>query len=481
MEKDQKQEKRKDLGLKAKKEEAEWFAELLQKAELISYTQVSGCYVLRPRAYAIWEQVQKYLDEKLKRDGVKNVYFPLLIPESLLKKEQQHVKGFEPEVAWVTEHGKKKFEEKLAIRPTSETIMYASYAKWIRSWRDLPLRLNQWCNVIRWEFKNPIPLIRSREFLWQEGHSCFASKEEAEKEAAKILDIYAKTYEEMYAVPVIKGRKTEREKFPGAERTLTLEVFLPSGKAAQACTVHNLGQNFAKVFNIKFRDKDEKEKYVWQNSWGLSTRSIGIAIMMHSDDKGLVLSPKVADPQIVIVPIFKEEEKTKVIEEAEKIKQELKEFRVELDTRAFTPGYKFNDWEMKGVPLRIEIGPKDLKAKQVVLARRDSGKKEVVKRNKLKKKISEVLEDIHNSLYEKAEDFLKKSIVRVSNMDKLIEAIKNKKLAKTEFCGAQECEEWIKAKTQGAKIICIVEEKPKGKCVYCNKVANHVVYIAKSY
>lgn len=475
--------KNKNLGLSVKKDRlSEWFTELLQKAELIEYTNVSGCYVLRPRSYAIWEQVQKYLDAKFKENGIKNVYFPLLIPESLLRKEKEHVKGFEPEVAWVTAHGNTKFEEKLAIRPTSETIMYSIFAKWIRSWRDLPLRVNQWCNVVRWEFKNPIPFIRSREFLWQEGHSCFSSKEEAEKEIKNILDIYAQTYKEMYAIPVIKGQKTEKEKFAGADKTLTLEIFLPSGKAAQGCTAHNLGQNFAKVFNIKFKDRDQKEKLVWQTSWGFSTRSIGIAIMMHSDNKGLVLPPRIADPQIVIVPIFKtDEEKSKVLKEAEKIKKELKEFRIEIDTRNFTPGYKFNDWEMKGVPLRIEIGPKDLKAKQVVVARRDSKEKITVKRKELKKKIPKILEDIHNSLYKKAENFLKKSIVKVSNMDDLIKTIKEKKLAKAEFCGLEECEDQIKTKTEGAKIICITEEKAQGKCVCCSKVAHHVVYIAKSY
>ncbi|MEM4703062.1 MAG: proline--tRNA ligase [Candidatus Pacearchaeota archaeon] len=478
------QKNKKDLGLSAEKDEfSDWYSQLLLKAELISYTEVSGCYVLRPKAYAIWQEVQKYLDERLKKDGVKNVYFPLFIPESFLKKEQEHIQGFEPEVAWVTEHGNTKFEEKLAIRPTSETIMYPSYAKWIRSYRDLPLRLNQWCNVVRWEFKNPVPLIRSREFLWQEGHSCFASKEEAEKEALRILDIYESVYKEMYAVPVIKGWKTEKEKFPGAEKTLTLEIFLPSGKTAQGATSHLLGQNFAKVFNIKFKDRDEKEKYVWQTSWGFSTRSMGIAIMMHSDNKGLVISPRIADPQIIIVPIFNnDEEKEQVLEEAEKIKINLEKLnlRVEIDKRDFTPGYKFNDSELKGIPLRLEIGPKDLKEKQIVIVRRDTLKKEIIKVKELEKRILKILEDMHNSLYKKAQDSLKKNTVQAKNIRELLEAIKNKKLVKTEWCGSQECEDSIKNKS-GAKIICIVGEKASGKCVSCEKKTNATVYIAKSY
>jgi prolyl-tRNA synthetase len=483
-EKEETKKEKHDLGLSAEKDElSEWYTQLLQKAELIEYTNVSGCYVLRPRAYAIWQEIQNYLDVKLKKEGIKNVYFPLLIPESFLKKEQEHVQGFNPEVAWVTEHGDSKFDERLAIRPTSETIMYPSYAKWIRSYRDLPLRLNQWCNIVRWEFKNPIPFIRSREFLWQEGHTCFETQEEAEKEAEKIINIYVDVYKTMYAVPVIKGWKTEKEKFAGAEKTLTLEVFLPSGKATQGGSAHNLGQNFSKAFNIKFKDKNEKDNYVWQNSWGFSTRTIGVAIMMHSDNKGLVLSPKIADPQVVIVPIFKtEQEKAQVLKEAEKIKTNLEKLnlRVELDTRDFTPGYKFNDSELKGIPLRIEIGPRDIKEKQIVLVRRDTGKKEKFKQNLLEE-IPKILDDIHTLLYKKAEMYLKNNTILVKNMTELLEAIKNKKLVKTEWCSSKECEDWIKSKSGGAKILCIIDEKAKGKCVYCGKPSKYVVYVAKSY
>jgi prolyl-tRNA synthetase len=346
----------------------------------------------------------------------------------------------------------------------------------------LPLRLNQWCNIVRWEFKNPVPFIRSREFLWQEGHSAFATEKESQDEIEKIQDFYAEVYKDCYAIPVIKGQKTDKEKFAGADKTLTVEIFLPSGKCAQAGTSHKLGQNFSKAFNISFKDKNGKDNYPWQTSWGLSTRSIGIAIMMHSDDKGLVLSPYVSEKQVVIVPIYKtEEEKKKIIQEAEKIKGRLQGLRVEIDMRDFSPGYKFNDLEMKGVPLRIEIGPRDLKDKKVVVARRDFGEKENIKILELDKRIPNILEDIHNKLYEKAENYLKKNTVKVKNMNELIDAIKNKKLAKIEWCSNQECEDWIKTKTEGAKIICTIPEKAKEKCVYCGKKSNSVAYVAKSY
>jgi len=482
-EKQEKQEKN-ELGITAEKDEfSEWYTQLLQKAELIEYTNVSGCYILRPRAYFIWEKVQEYFNDKIRKDGVKNASFPLFISKSNLMKEQEHVKGFTPEVAWVTKSGETELQEPLAVRPTSETIFYPAYSKWIRSWRDLPLRLNQWANVVRWEFKNPVPFIRSREFLWQEGHSVFETRGEAEKEVKKIQDFYADTYKEIYAIPVIKGMKTEKEKFSGAVYTLTTEIFLPSGKAAQGATSHLLGQNFAKAFEIKFLDKNGKSQFPWQTSWGISTRSIGIAIMMHSDDKGLIISPKIAEIQIIIVPILSED-KEKVLKQAEKIKQDLKDFRVEIDKREeYKPGFKFNEWEMKGIPLRIEIGPRDLKADQVILARRDSGKKEIIKVKELVKKVKETLEDIHNSLYKKAEKVLKDNIVEAKNVNELIGAIKNKKIVKCFWDGSVESEDWIKDKTGGAKILCIIDEKPKAssKCVYSGKPAKYFVYIAKSY
>jgi len=474
-----------EKGITAEKDElSDWYTQIIQKAELIEYTDVSGAYVIRPRAFFIWEQVQKYFDNKIKADGVKNAYFPMLIPKSNLVKEQEHIKGFTPEVAWVTKSGDTKLAEPLAIRPTSETIMYPAYSKWIRSHRDLPLRINQWNNIVRWEFKHPQPFLRTREFLWQEGHSAFATKQEADAEVKKILDYYADTYKDLFAMPILKGRKTDKEKFAGADYTLTTEAFLPSGKAIQAGTTHMLGQNFAKAFNIKFSDQNEKEQLVWQTSWGYSTRSIGIAILMHSDNKGLVLSPNIAETQIAIVPIFDKKSKSSVLKKANEIQQSLSDFRIELDDREdYSPGFKFNDWEMKGTPLRIEIGPRDLKNNQVILVRRDNGKKQPIKINQLQQLASKTLIDIHNSLYNKANKFLKDNTVNAKNISELKTAINNKKLVKTCWDGTLKSEDLIKDETGGAKILCITDETPKpgAKCVYSGKKAKHMVYIAKSY
>jgi len=477
-------------GLTVKKEEnfSEWYTQILQKAELIEYTSVSGAYIIRPRTYFIWEKVKEFFDKKIKEDGVRNAMFPLFIPKSNLMKEQEHVEGFTPEVAWVTKSGNSELKEPLAIRPTSETIFYPAYSKWIRSHRDLPLRINQWCNVVRWEFKNPMPFIRAREFLWQEGHSVFETKEEAGNEVNKIRDFYEEIYREMYALPVIKGKKTEKEKFAGADYSLTTEAILPNGRAAQGATAHLLGQSFANAFDISYMDKNEEKQYPWQTSWGISTRSIGIAILMHSDDKGLVLSPRIAETQAVIVPIFKKgAEKEDIDKKAKEIEKELKENgnRVIIDDREdYSPGYKFNEWEMKGVPLRIEIGPKDLEKEQAVFARRDNGEKQEVGFNEIKEKIDKVFEEVHESLYKKAEKVLEEKIVNAENIEEVTNAIEEKKIAKAYWDGTQESEDWIKEKTGGAKILCIVEDEipeEKGKCVYSGNPAKHVVYIGKSY
>ncbi|MFC1710872.1 proline--tRNA ligase [Nanoarchaeota archaeon] len=473
-------------GLTAKKEDdfSEWYTQVIQKAELIGYTKVSGCYALRPNAYAIWEEIQKYFDAKIKRSGVQNVYFPLLIPESLLKKESEHVEGFNPEVAWVTHTGSTKLDEKLAIRPTSETIMYDSYRKWIRSFKDLPLRLNQWCNIVRWEFKNPIPFLRSREFLWQEGHSAFATEKQAEKETKEILKYYKQVAEDLLAIPMLDGIKSEKEKFAGAKQTLSIETFLPSGKAIQGATSHNLGQRFSRAFGISFTDEKGKKSLPWQTSWGISTRMIGIMAMMHGDDKGLVLPPKVALNKVVIVPILFEKTKAKVMKKAREIQKSLSKHNPVLDDREnYSPGWKFNEWELKGIPIRIELGPKDLTNKQVVLVRRDIGTKTKVKFASIKKKVEQILDDIQKNLFNNAKKFLDKSIVNVNSLDALKKAVKNKKLGYAVWCATKDCEEMIKYKTNGAKSINIPfnQKDINKKCFACGNKAKHYAYFAKSY
>ncbi|MEM2139180.1 MAG: proline--tRNA ligase [Candidatus Woesearchaeota archaeon] len=481
-------EKKSTLGLTAKKQEnfSEWYTQLIQKADLADYSSVSGCIVFKPYSYEIWEKLQKFLDEKFKKSGVKNAYFPSLIPESLLNKEKEHVEGFTPEVAWVTYAGDNKLNEKLAIRPTSETIIYDSYSKWIRSYNDLPLRLNQWCNVLRWEFKYAVPFLRTREFLWQEGHTAFATKEEADNEVLEILDYYAKAFEEILAVPVIKGKKTEREKFAGALYSTTVETFLPIGKAIQGATSHCLGQNFSKSFDINFLDNKGNKQYAWQNSWGFSTRSIGTMIIMHSDDKGLVLPPKAAPIQIVIIPILFENTKKEVLNKAKDIKNQLADFSVYLDDREnYTPGWKFHDWELKGIPIRIELGPKDLEKNQVVITRRDNNEKYFVPFNEIETKVHFLIEEIQNNLYKRAKENIEKSIVKIKNWQEFLKAVENKKYIKAEHCGSIECEDEIRNKTEGVKTTCIpfeqVDEKRLGKCFHCGKKAKYEVLFARSY
>jgi prolyl-tRNA synthetase len=472
-------------GLTVKKDEnfSEWYTQVLQKAELMDYTKVSGAIVIRPHAYYIWEKIQEHINERIKKLGVKNAYFPMLIPESLLNKEKEHVQGFNPEVAWVTQAGNTKLSERLAIRPTSETIMYDSYKKWIRSYRDLPIKINQWNNVVRWEFTHPVPFLRTREFLWQEGHSAFATSGEAGKEVSQILDIYASVFEDLLAIPVLKGRKTEKEKFAGADYTLSTETFLPIGKAAQGATSHNLGQNFSRAFDISFLDENGKKSYVWQTSWGLSTRSIGIMAAIHGDDKGLVLPPKIASIQVVIVPIIFEKDKKSVLKKSVEIRNKLKSFKVHLDDREdYSSGWKFHEWELKGIPIRIELGPRDIQKKQVILVRRDNGKKETVKIANINQKVKTTLEDIQKSIYNKAKHFLQESISNANNIEEAKKIISKGKIVKANWCGRISCEEEIKNKTDGAKTLNIQEqEKAKGKCFNCNAKAEMVVYIAKSY
>ncbi len=480
--------KKNNLGITVKKEQdfSEWYTQLLQKAELIDYSPVSGCYILRPNSYHIWEKVQEFFDKLIKADGVKNAYFPLFIPESLLAKEEKHIQGFAAEVAWVESGGNSKLQERLAVRPTSETIINDSYAKWIRSHQDLPMRLNQWCNVVRWEFKHPVPFLRSREFLWQEGHTAFATKEEAVQETYKILDFYQKVFTELAAVPVLKGMKSKTETFAGAEFSLSLEAFLPNGKAVQGCTSHHLGQNFSKAFNITFQDEKQQSQHVWQNSWGITTRLLGIMIMIHSDDKGLVLPPKLALTQVVLVPILFDDSKLKVLKETHKVKAllEKKGITVHLDDReGYSPGWKFNQWEMRGVPVRIEIGPKDLENKKATVARRDTGEKQSLPFAALDAEVKLILEQMQQDLYLKAEKFLLQNIVKTDNLKDAEKALAASKIIFAPWCGTEKCEEQFKEKT-GAKSLNSPLEQPKlkeQKCFACKEQVKSWFYFGRSY
>jgi len=482
-----KEQKKEQIGITAKKESdlSNWYQQVILKSDLADYSSVSGCIVFKPSSYLIWEKIKEKVDGDFKKLGIQNTYFPLFIPERLLNKEAEHFEGFTAEVAWVTHAGETKLEERLAIRPTSETIMYESYAQWIRSWRDLPLRLNQWNNVVRWEFKHPIPFLRTREFLWNEGHTVFATKEEAEKEANQILDIYKDVLENYIALPSILGRKTEKEKFAGAEYTLAFELILPNGRAIQGPDFHHDGQRFAKAFGIKFLDKNEKEQYAWQNTFAITTRMLGVMIMIHGDDKGLVLPPNLAPVQAVIIPILFKESKEEVLKKAGEIKNSLKNYSVVLDDREeYSAGWKFNEWEIKGVPVRIEVGPKDLDKGHAVIVRRDNSKKEFVKFKDISNKVNELFEDIHKSLFNKAKKLLDEKIEEPKTWNEFIKIIKNNKVVRAPFCNSAECEDWIKDKTGGAKCVTLPLDQPKkinGRCLQCGKEAKVIGLFAKSY
>ncbi|MFH1590258.1 MAG: proline--tRNA ligase [archaeon] len=478
--------KKAEKGVNVKKSEnfSEWYVQAIQKADVTEYTNVSGCMVIRPYAYEMWEKVQEVFNKELKKLGVKNAYFPMLIPEHLLNKEKEHVKGFNPEVAWVTHAGSSKLAERLAIRPTSETVMYDVYRKWVRSHNDLPILINQWCNILRWEFKHPTPFLRSREFLWQEGHTAHATEKEADKLAMDVLKAYVRVFEGLYAIPVLQGWKSQKEKFAGAVYTVSVETLLPDGKAIQGGTSHGLGQNFSKAFDIKFTDQNEKTQFAWQTSWGISTRGLGMMFAIHGDDKGLIIPPKIAPIQVVIVPIIFEDSKKKVLKKALDLKKSLKGVSVELDTREnYSPGWKFNQWEMKGVPLRIEVGPKDIEKKQVVIARRDTGEKIFVKEKDVNKKVKELLVDIQNNLFKKAKKFIDDRTVKTDDFDAAKSAIKAGKIVFMPWCGGVECEEWIKDKTGGAKSLNIPfnQKVPKKKCAQCGEKAKFYAYFGKSY
>lgn len=479
-----KREKKSEAGLSVKKnvDLSEWYNQVIQKAEMADYSDVKGFMVIRPNAYSIWESIQSDLDKRIKALGVRNAYFPLLIPESFFKKEAKHARGFAPEVAWIANKDSET-EERLAIRPTSETIIYDSYSKWIRSWRDLPLRINQWCNIVRWETKATRLFLRTREFLWQEGHCVYESKEECDKETLQFLNEYKKMCEEILAIPVMAGKKTDQEKFSGALYTLSIESIMPDGKVLQMGTSHNLGQDFARSFNINFLDKAGRKNLPWQNSWGVSTRLIGALTMIHGDDRGLVLPPKVAYNKLVIVPLMFKGEEARVSKKAKEIAKKLEKFNPILDDRDNSPGWKFSEWELKGIPIRIEIGPRDLAKKQIVLVRRDTGQKIEVKEGGVQKAVEKLLIEIQSSMFKKAKKAMEAQISEVKDMPSLKKAISNKMVGFAFFCGKSSCEESIKEKTEGAKTINMPFSKTskEGRCVACGKPAREKIYIAKSY
>src|SRR5258706_2903605 len=398
---------------------SKWYLDVVRRAELADYSPVKGCMVIRPYGYAIWEVIQKALDTRIKATGHVNAYFPLFIPESLLNKEAEHVEGFAPQVAYVTHGGGEELEEKLVVRPTSEAIIGTMYAKWVQSWRDLPILINQWANVVRWE-KVTRPFLRTTEFLWQEGHTAHETEAEAEAETRMILDLYKETVETEMAVPVVEGRKSESEKFAGALRTYSIEALMGDGRALQAGTSHNLGQNFAKAFDITFQARDKSVQHVWGTSWGMTTRLVGAAIMVHGDDSGLVLPPRVAPYQVVIVPIARGNCQETVLPKPREIQQQLIAggVRVTLDDRdAYTPGWKFAEWELRGVPLRLEIGPKDLEKSQVLVARRDTREKLGVPMDGLVARVKELLDDVQKTLLQKALAFREEHTQRTASYD----------------------------------------------------------------
>ena len=461
---------------------AKWYTDIVLKAELADYADTKGCIAIKPYGYAIWENIQNYTDKKFKETGVENVYFPVLIPESLLQKEKDHVKGFAPEVAWVTEAGGEKLEERLCIRPTSETIISTMYSKWLTSWRDLPFVYNQWCNVLRWE-KETRPFLRSREFLWQEGHTIHETEKEAVERTLQMLEVYVDVAENLLAIPVIKGIKTESEKFAGAECTYTIESMMHDGRALQSGTSHYFGQNFTEVFDIKFQNREGKEEYAYQTSWGISTRLIGGIIMAHGDNRGLKLPPNVAPIQAVIVPIAQHKEG--VLDKVFELKAELsKKYRVKVDDRdKYSPGYKFNYWEMKGVPVRIEMGPRDIENGECILVRRDNGEKITIKIEELDVKLEELLKDIQTSMFNDCKKRMEEKTTVALNMEEFKNNMeKNQGFIKAMWCGKEECEDKIKEVT-GAKSRCMPfeQEKLSDKCVCCGEHAEHMVVWGRQY
>ena len=462
-----------------------WYLDVVRRAELADYTPVKGCMAIRPYGYAIWELIQQGLDRRFKETGHVNAYFPLFIPESLLMREAEHVEGFAPQVAWVTRGGEEDLEERLIIRPTSEVIIGTMYSKWIKSWRDLPVLINQWANVVRWE-KVTRPFLRTTEFLWQEGHTAHETQEEAQDETMRILALYKDFVERELAMPVIDGQKSDSEKFAGASRTYSIEALMGDGRALQAGTSHNLGQNFAKAFEIQFQGRDKNLQYAWTTSWGVSTRLIGGVIMTHGDDSGLILPPRVAPYQVVIVPIARGNWQETVLPRARDIQSELMRqgVRVMLDDRdAYTPGWKFAEWEMRGVPLRLEIGPKDIEKSQVLLARRDTREKLPTPMEGLAANIRALLDTIQNNLFERALKFRQEHTQRASSYDEFKALMEGRPgFVIAPWCGSAECEAEIKAETQATlRNIPLTSGAASGACVKCGRPAAAEAWFAKAY
>ena len=468
---------------------SQWYVDVIRKTDMADYTTIKGCMVIKPYGYAIWENIKSALDRRIKATGHQNAYFPLFVPESLLKLEAEHVKGFAPEVAWVTHGGDEPLEERLAIRPTSEAIICSIYARWVQSYRDLPILINQWANIVRWEKVTRL-FLRTTEFLWQEGHTCHRTYEEAQEETLRMLGVYKEFVETELALPVICGEKTESEKFAGAQKTYCIEALMADGKSLQAGTSHNLGQHFARVFGIKFLDEDQTEKYVWQTSWGVSTRLIGGVVMAHGDDSGLVLPPRIAPIQLIFVPIYTTATQDTVLQKVKTLNSQILKFsnsqiRSEPDFRdTYTPGWKFNEWEMKGVPLRAEVGPKDIQKKQVVLVRRDTHEKIIVPEEDLTEKVVTLLREIQEGIYSKALAFREEHTTRTDRFEEFKEVLETKKgFLISGWCGSPECEEKVKEETK-ATIRCIPSEgnnQVEGHCVACGKPAQKKAYFARSY
>ena len=461
-----------------------WYLDIVQRAELADYSPVKGCMVIRPYGYAIWELIQQALDTRIKATGHVNAYFPLFIPNSLLTKEAEHVEGFSPQVAYVTHAGGEELDEKLVVRPTSEAIIGTMYAKWVQSWRDLPILINQWANVVRWE-KKTYPFLRTTEFLWQEGHTAHETEAEAEAETLQILDLYAEVCESVLALPVKKGRKSDSEKFAGALRTYSIEALMGDGRALQAGTSHNLGQNFAKAFDITFQARDKSVQHVWGTSWGVTTRLVGGVIMCHGDDSGLVLPPAIAPYQVVIVPIGRENWRETVLPRAKEIQAELVAagMRVTIDERDERPGWKFSEWEMRGVPVRVEIGPKDIEKSAVLVARRDTRQKESLPMAGLAERLRTLLDEIQQNLLAKAKQFREEHTQRVSSYDEFKQVMDGRPgFVVAPWCGAADCEAQIKTDTQATiRNMPLGSPVPAGTCIRCDANAAAEAWFAKAY